>query len=110
MRMMVEVLANLFKRRATVLYPLEERRDAPAGFRGKLGFERDKCIGCRMCWRVCPAAAIDMVKDDKGVRPVFKIYRCIYCYQCVEVCPTKAIRPGGGYENIALDKERLMVK
>jgi len=108
MRMVAEVLSNLFRRASTILYP-QERREPP-NFRGRLGFDREKCIGCRMCWRVCPASAIDMVEDERGPRPVFKLYRCIYCYQCVEVCPVHAIIPSKEYENVALRKEELVVR
>ena len=109
MSLIPDVVRNLFRRRATLMYP-EERREPPDTLRGMLGFDRSKCIGCRLCWRVCPASAVEIVKDEKGFRPVFHVYRCIYCYLCVEVCPTKAIIPSKRYENVALRKEDLVVR
>jgi len=109
MSLVPDILGNLFRRKATVMYP-EERRETPQGFRGRLSFDRDKCTGCRLCWRVCPASAIEIIKDEKGFRPVFHIYRCIYCYFCVEVCPTKAIRPTDAYENIVFRREDLTLR
>lgn len=109
MRVLRDVLLNLFKRKATVMYP-EERGSPPDSFRGRLGFNRDECIGCGLCHRVCPASAIEMENDGRGVRPVFHIERCIYCYLCIEVCPTKAIKPGKEYAVVASRKSDLVVR
>ena len=107
-----EALRNLFKKRATILYPYREvdKIHVPEGFRGRIEFNREKCIGCQLCSRVCPAKAIEVVQDEKGKRPVFLIYRCIYCGQCAEVCPAKAITLSKFFENIALRKEDLVVR
>ena len=107
-----EALKHLFKERATVLYPYREaeRIHLPEGFRGKISFDREKCIGCQLCSRVCPAKAIEVIKDEKGARPVFLVYRCIYCGQCAEVCPKGAIELTKEFENIALKKEDLVVR
>ncbi|MCS7132972.1 MAG: 4Fe-4S dicluster domain-containing protein [Nitrososphaeria archaeon] len=107
-----EALRNLIKKRATVLYPYREveKIHLPDGFRGKIEFDRPKCIGCQMCFRVCPAKAIEIIEDERGKRPIFLIYRCIYCGQCAEVCPTKAITLGKVFENVALRKEELEVR
>jgi len=107
-----EALRNLFKKRATILYPYRETEKVhlPEGFRGRIEFNREKCVGCQLCSRVCPAKAIEVIQDEKGKRPVFLIYRCIYCGQCVEVCPTKAITLSKEFENIALRKEDLVVR
>jgi len=108
----VEALKNLFKKRATILYPYREveKVHLPEGFRGRISFNREKCIGCQLCSRVCPAKAIEVIEDEKGKRPVFLIYRCIYCGQCAEVCPTKAIKLTNVFENITLKKEDLVVR
>ncbi|OYT28673.1 MAG: ferredoxin [Thermofilum sp. ex4484_82] len=110
--MIGEVYKNLLKKRATILYPFKEKElvHLPEGFRGKLVFHRDKCIGCQMCFRVCPAQAIKIIEDEKGKRPVFFMYRCIYCASCAEYCPVKAIEVSNVFENIAFDKETLVVK
>ena len=108
----VEALKNLFKKRATILYPYREveKIHLPEGFRGRIVFHRDKCIGCQLCSRVCPAKAINVIEDERGKRPIFLIYRCIYCGQCAEVCPVKAIELSKTFENIALRKEDLVVR
>lgn len=57
----------------------------PKNFRGKIVYDRDTCIGCKMCSRVCPANAIEFLPDTKRVR--IWINQCIFCSQCNLVCP-----------------------
>ncbi len=61
----------------------------PPGFRGKLVYDRDKCIGCQLCLRVCPAQVIMFKPEDKKIR--MHIARCTFCAQCVDVCPVDAL-------------------
>lgn len=107
-----EALRSLAKKRATILYPYREveKVHLPADFRGKIEFVKEKCTGCMLCARVCPAKAIEVVEEGKRKMPIFLIYRCIYCGQCVEVCPRGAISMGKVFENIALRKESLVVR
>lgn len=95
-----EVLSNLFKKPATVMYPAEYRRP-PERFRGRLVWNDDRCIRCNMCARDCPADVLHFVrrdpemtdKRDKPIEDMIAIMeRCIYCGQCEWVCPKDAIR------------------
>jgi len=61
----------------------------PEDFRGKLRYDYDKCIGCRMCIRVCPANVFEFRADVKKVRAYLS--RCTFCSFCVDVCPTNAL-------------------
>ncbi len=61
----------------------------PPGFRGKLVYDREKCIGCQLCLRVCPAQVIMFKPEDKKIR--MHIARCTFCAQCVDVCPVDAL-------------------
>jgi formate hydrogenlyase subunit 6/NADH:ubiquinone oxidoreductase subunit I len=63
--------------------------DPPEGFRGKIQYDKDTCIGCKLCIRVCPSGTIEFKPDEKKVR--FFISRCTFCSQCVEVCPVNCI-------------------
>ena len=66
--------------------------EVPDGFRGKLVYDIDKCIGCGACERVCPAHAIEMVGEPgPGRKVVHYAGRCCFCGQCVDVCPVKCL-------------------
>jgi len=61
----------------------------PPRFRGKIAYDREKCIGCQLCVRICPAKAIEFIPDEKKVR-IF-VSRCCFCSQCNEVCPVSCL-------------------
>lgn len=61
----------------------------PPRFRGKLAFDYDKCIGCRLCIRVCPARVIEFKPEEKKIR--IHVARCTFCSQCVDACPVDAL-------------------
>jgi len=61
----------------------------PPRFRGKIAYDREKCIGCQLCVKICPAKAIEFIPDDKKVR-IF-VARCCFCSQCNDVCPTNCL-------------------
>jgi len=49
----------------------------------------DKCNGCGICSRVCPASNIEMI-DEK---PSW-LHRCEQCFACLQWCPQEAIQYG----------------
>ncbi len=51
-------------------------------------FDKEKCIKCGECKKICPPGAICM--EDKSVPNVNK-KKCIRCWCCQEVCPVNAI-------------------
>lgn len=57
----------------------------PKGFRGKIVYDKEKCIGCALCLTVCPSEAIVFKDAEKKI----KIYlaRCTFCAQCNDICP-----------------------
>ena len=79
---------------------VQEKR-CPAGVCKKLvsfTIDKEKCIGCGMCARQCPASAI--VKTDY-VAPGHKLpsyeidqSKCVKCGACVGTCKFKAISKG----------------
>lgn len=86
--MVGDVVRSVFKKPATQLYPFE-RKPAPIAFRGKLVWEPEKCAGCMLCVKDCPANAIELIVLDKvNKRFVMRYHadRCIYCAQCAVSC------------------------
>lgn len=61
----------------------------PPNFRGKIVYDRDACIGCRQCLKVCPSDTIEFLEEDKKVR--FLMARCTFCEMCADICPKKCI-------------------
>jgi len=108
-KMIREVLGSVFKKPATNLYPAE-KLDMPEGFRGKLKFNPQNCIGCKMCMRDCPTGAITINKvGEKQFEAVVDLSSCIYCAQCVDSCIKKALEMTKDVELAQLDKSKLKV-
>lgn len=108
-KMLREVLGSIFKKPATNLYPAQ-KMDMPEGFRGKIKFDPEKCIGCKLCMRDCPTNAITINKVGEGkFEAIFDLSRCIYCAQCVDTCPKKALSTTKEVELAQLDKNKLRV-
>ena len=93
-----EMLGNLRKKPATVLYPAE-KLPVPEAFRGRIAIRDEKCIGCSKCAIVCPTECIDMVPSEREVgvkgktivrrkKPEVHLFACIRCGLCEEYCPT----------------------
>ena len=119
-----ELLKQLFRRSATNKFPTKhtphnvtkllkkvEKGEAkinppiptPPKFRGRLKYDRKKCIMCRQCVRICPAAALEV--DEKKDRIVHFVARCTFCSQCVDICPVKALEQTGQFLLASCDKK-----
>ncbi|MCD7734393.1 MAG: 4Fe-4S binding protein [Clostridiales bacterium] len=54
-------------------------------------FVGNKCIGCKLCYFVCPQKCIDI-----STRPVvIDQSRCLHCGRCAEICPKQTIEKRG---------------
>ena len=51
-------------------------------------FIEEGCIGCKLCYSVCPQKCIDI----SGIPAVIDQNRCLHCGRCVETCPKQVIR------------------
>lgn len=107
--MLRQVLGSIFKKPATSLYPF--RKSAmPDNFRGKIVFHAEKCIGCKLCMRDCPANAITITKvGEKQFDCTFDLGKCIYCAQCVDSCMKKALEATKEFELAVIDRAKLEV-
>jgi formate hydrogenlyase subunit 6/NADH:ubiquinone oxidoreductase subunit I len=108
-KMLREVLSHVGKAPATVRYPLV-LAELPDRFRGQVRFVAERCVGCGLCEKDCPAAAIEIREVAKKVfEALFLLDRCIYCAQCVLSCKKSALETTPVFELAALDRTRLKV-
>lgn len=56
----------------------------------KLEIDKQSCIECRKCIRVCPAHILYTRQGEKEV-DVKDLSNCIRCGQCVAICPTGSV-------------------
>ena len=82
------VLRSLFKKPATLMYPVVPREYTPVT-KGHMAIEEEKCIVCGICAKKCPTNAISIDKEAR----TWSIQRmnCIQCNCCAWACPKDAL-------------------
>ena len=55
----------------------------------KVRIDKDKCIECGACMRVCPSNACKAILEGKKIKP-----DCYSCARCLSSCPVGAIKYG----------------
>ncbi|MEG1929688.1 MAG: 4Fe-4S binding protein [Anaerovorax sp.] len=82
------VMRSLFKKPATLMYPVVPR-EYFAGTRGHISIDENSCILCGICQKKCPANAITV---DRAKRTwTIARMQCIQCSGCVVACPKQCL-------------------
>lgn len=105
MRIVIEAIANVFRKPYTRKYPYTKARVFQR-FRGRILYYPVRCIGCMQCAKNCPNNSIHFYKKGKIN---FDMNKCMYCGLCEDVCPTKpkAIKLTNEFEYADSDKEKV---
>ncbi len=90
---------------APVPLNLKEQR-----FRGRVSYDKTKCIGCKMCIKICPANAITFIEEEKKVQ--VHSDRCCFCAQCTEICPVNCLAMSNDFAFASYERneEEVIVK
>lgn len=95
------VMKSLFKKPATLMYPVIPREWAERT-RGHIDIDEKSCILCGICGKKCPTSAITV---DKAARTwTIERMQCIQCGCCVEVCPKKCLDMAPDYTEPGTEK------
>lgn len=110
-RVLKVALGALFSRPYTTDYP-DVPYQPPPGFRGRVRFSAEQCIGCGACAEVCPPKCIDVVDDPVASPPTRTLIQhadaCIGCGQCERYCPTgEGIRMTDEYITLGFSAEEF---
>lgn len=57
--------------------------------KGKISNNRNNCVYCGLCEKVCSVNAITVSKSEKNWTINHNI--CVRCKHCISKCPTKAL-------------------
>lgn len=103
------VIEAMIKPSETVAYPFAPL-DLPEGYRGAIVFETDKCTGCGLCVRDCPAEALQLIKKSREEYTLLHYpARCAYCGQCEVSCRHSAISHSNRLVGSTTNKEDWVV-
>jgi len=89
------------------LNPPVEPNQVEQRFRGRVAYDKAKCIGCKVCIKVCPANAIEYLEDEKKIQ--IHSDRCCFCAQCTEVCPVNCLAMSDDFLFSSYDRKAEVV-
>lgn len=108
-----KAIKNIFSKPLTKRYP-EEKVEVTDGYRGKIEFDANSCIGCGLCTRVCSPEAItkEVLKLEEGdqITMTFDLGSCTFCGMCSDFCMKNAIKLTNEYEMIYTRSSERIVK
>ena len=67
-------------------------------------YDREKCIRCGVCAKVCPVDAIELLVEGY---PQIDMRRCVRCLCCHEMCPNGAMRAGKNFLAALIERMRV---
>lgn len=107
-------LKNVTKKPVTRQYP-EESMPIAKRSRGMLSLDLEDCIGCELCYKICPADAIRMQKLDvhfahnaRDEAPAIDFNKCIFCGLCSEICPPQVLHHTHKFDISTASREDLV--
>ncbi|MCS7116361.1 MAG: NADH-quinone oxidoreductase subunit I [Nitrososphaerota archaeon] len=114
-KILKEALKNVLGKPFTEMYPFE-KKPVPEGFRGRHEVNIERCTGCSICVKICPAQCIQLIevkRADTGeakLVPSVDLAACLFCGLCEEFCEHSAIRMGSYYELASVNKADLILR
>lgn len=98
------IVEALFSKPETNAYPAVSYR-LSSNYRGSVRVIAENCIGCGLCVRDCPAAALLLEKDLKHIFQLIHFRdRCTSCGQCELSCKFGSIYLDNTYEEASDDR------
>jgi formate hydrogenlyase subunit 6/NADH:ubiquinone oxidoreductase subunit I len=102
--MLKTALKNMFRKPVTRLIS-----KTPEGlYRGIHKYEKEKCIYCGACERVCPSQAIKVDREKKVWE--LDLGKCLFCGECERVCPVKCLHLTNKVPKPALKHEEMILR
>jgi formate hydrogenlyase subunit 6/NADH:ubiquinone oxidoreductase subunit I len=79
-------------------------------YRGRIEIDPDKCRGCSLCVRDCPADALELQRKSRDeYKLIYYPERCAYCGQCEASCNFGAITQTNAYTEATTDPGTLAI-
>lgn len=98
----------------TVCFP-RQSIDIPRGYRGEHFYNKDKCISCGLCAKICPDRAIEMVEAPEISKekypkkyPQIDIGKCCFCGFCEDICPKDCLKLTDHFYLSTFDKNSVI--
>jgi len=105
---------NLFSKPMTVCFP-DEFIEIPKGYRGEHSYDRDMCISCGLCAKICPDKAIEMVEAPEEYKgkfpkkyPQIDLGKCCFCGFCEDICPKNCLKLTDNFFLSTFDKNSII--